>query len=53
MREYNVSIHDRKLVLTSVTGKQTLEINKKSLVYTDKEWGGDNKEVIRYWKRID
>ena len=27
--------------------------DKKSLIYTDKEWGTDKKEVIRYWKRIN
>ena len=38
---------------TSLTGKQTRELDKKSLIYSDKEWGTDKKEVIRYWKRIN
>ena len=53
MREYNVSLKDNKLVLTSVTGKQSWELDKKSLVYRDKEWGEEKDEVIRYWKRIE
>ncbi|MDA9708629.1 hypothetical protein N9V56_04195 [Alphaproteobacteria bacterium] len=53
MREYNVSLKDNKLVLTSVTGKQSWELDKKSLVYSDKEWGEEKDEVIRYWKRIE
>ena len=52
MREYSVSLKDDKLVLTSVTGKQSWELDKKSLVYSDKEWGEEKDEVIRYWKRI-
>ena len=52
MREYSVSLKDDKLVLTSVTGKQSWELDKKSLVYRDKEWGEEKDEVIRYWKRI-
>ena len=53
MREYSVSLKDNKLVLTSVTGKQSWELDKKSLVYSDKEWGEEKDEVIRYWKRIE
>ena len=53
MREYSVSFKDNKLVLTSVTGKQSWELDKKSLVYKDKEWGEEKDEVIRYWKRIN
>ena len=53
MREYSVSLKDNKLVLTSVTGKQSWELDKKSLVYRDKEWGEEKDEVIRYWKRIE
>ena len=53
MREYNVSIKGDKLLLNSKTGKQTWNLDKDSLIYTDKEWGEDKKEVIRYWKRID
>ena len=53
MREYSVSLKDDKLVLTSVTGKQSWELDKKSLVYRDKEWGEEKDEVIRYWKRIE
>ena len=52
MREYSVSLKDNKLVLTSVTGKQSWELDEKSLVYRDKEWGEEKDEVIRYWKRI-
>ena len=52
MREYSVSLEDNKLVLTSITGKQTWELSQNSLVYRDKEWGEDKDEVIRYWKRI-
>ena len=52
MRKYGVFLKDNKLVLTSATGKQTWELDKKSLIYKDKEWGTDKKEVIRYWKRI-
>ena len=53
MREYSVSLKDNKLVLTSLTGKQSWELDKKSLVYRDKEWGEEKDEVIRYWKRIE
>ena len=53
LREYNVSLKDNKLVLTSLTGKQSWELDKKSLVYRDKEWGEEKDEVIRYWKRIE
>ena len=53
MREYNVSLKGNKLVLTSITGKQSWELDKKSLVYKDKEWGEEKDEVIRYWKRIN
>ena len=53
MRKYNVLLKNDKLVLTSSTGKQTWKLDKKSLIYTDKEWGTDKKEVIRYWKRIE
>ena len=53
MREYSISLRDNKLVLTSVTGKQSWELDKKSLVYRDKEWGEEKDEVIRYWKRIE
>ena len=52
MRKYSVLLKNDKLLLTSSTGKQTWELDKKSLIYTDKEWGTDKKEVIRYWKRI-
>ena len=53
MRKYSVLLKNDKLLLTSSTGKQTWELDKKSLIYTDKEWGTDKKEVIRYWKRIN
>ena len=53
MRKYSVLLKNNKLLLTSSTGKQTWELDKKSLIYTDKEWGTDKKEVIRYWKRIE
>ena len=53
MREYSVFLKDNKLVLTSITGKQSWELDKKSLVYSDKEWGEEKDEVIRYWKRIE
>ena len=53
MREYSVSLKDNKLVLTSVTGKQSWELDEKSLVYRDKEWGEEKDEIIRYWKRIE
>ena len=53
MREYNVSLKGNKLVLTSITGKQSWELDKKSLVYKDKEWGEEKDEIIRYWKRIN
>ena len=53
MRKYSVLLNNNKLLLTSSTGKQTWELDKKSLIYTDKEWGKDKKEVIRYWKRIE
>ena len=52
MRKYSVLLKNNKLLLTSSTGKQTWELNRKSLIYTDKEWGEDKKEVIRYWKRV-
>ncbi len=53
MREYSVFLKGDKLVLTSITGKQSWELDKKSLVYRDKEWGEEKDEVIRYWKRIE
>ena len=53
MRKYSVLLKNDKLLFTSSTGKQTWELDKKSLIYTDKEWGTDKKEVIRYWKRIN
>ena len=53
MRKYSISLNNDKLVLTSSTGNQTWELDKKSLIYTDKEWGVDKKRVIRYWKRIE
>ena len=53
MRQYNVSLKDNKLVLTSVTGKQSWTLDKKSLVYRDKEWGEEKDQVVRYWKRIE
>ena len=53
MRKYSISLNNDKLVLTSSTGTQTWELDKKSLIYTDKEWGVDKKRVIRYWKRIE
>ena len=53
MRKYSVLLKNDKLVLTSSTGKQTWKLDKNSLIYTDKEWGTDKKEVIRYWKRIE
>jgi hypothetical protein len=52
MRKYSILLKNDKLLFTSSTGKQTWELDKKSLIYTDKEWGTDKKEVIRYWKRI-
>ena len=53
MRKYSVSLKNGKLVLTSETGKQSWNLDKESLLYTDKEWGEGKKEVIRYWKRIE
>ena len=53
LREYSVALKENKLVLTSLTGKQSWELDKKSLVYRDKEWGEEKDEVIRYWKRIE
>ncbi len=53
MRKYGVFLKDDKLLLTSSTGKQTWNLDKKSLIYTDMEWGADKKEVVRYWKRIE
>ena len=53
MRKYSVLFKNDKLVLTSSTGKQTWKLDKKSLIYTDKEWGTDKKKVLRYWKRIE
>ncbi len=53
MRKYSVLLKEKKLVLTSTTGKQTWELDKTSLIYSDKEWGTDKKEIIRYWKRIE
>ena len=52
MRKYSVLLTDNKLLLTSTTGKQTWELTEKSLIYRDKEWGEDKKNIIRYWKRI-
>ena len=53
MREFSVSLKGNKLILISSTGKQSWELDKKSLVYRDKEWGEEKDEVIRYWKRIE
>ena len=52
-RRYSVLLKNDKLLLTSSTGQQIWELDKKSLIYSDKEWGVDKKEVIRYWKRIN
>ena len=52
MRKYGVLLKDNILLLTSSTGNQTWQLDAESLIYTDKEWGTDKKEVIRYWKRI-
>ena len=52
MREYSVFLKGTKLVLTSITGKKSWELYKKSLVYRYKEWAKDMDEVIRYWKKI-
>ncbi len=52
MREYSVSFKENKLVLTSITGKQSWEIDKNFIVYRDKEWSEDKDEVIRYWKKV-
>ena len=38
MREYDVFFKDDKLVLTSITGKQSWNINKNSIIYRDEEW---------------
>ena len=53
MRKYSVLLKNNKLLLTSSTGKQTWELDKKSLIYTDEEWGTEKKKIIRYWKRIN
>ena len=53
IRKYSVLFKNDNLVLTSSTGKQTWKLDKKSLIYSDKEWGTDKKEVKRYWKRIN
>ena len=53
MREYSVSFKDNKLVLTSITGKQSWNINKNSIVYMDREWGEDKDEIVRYWRRVN
>lgn len=53
MRKYKVSFKNKKLLLTSVTGKQTWELDNKGLIYRDKEWGQNKNEVTRYWKRIE
>ena len=52
MREYSVNFKNNKLALISKSGKQTWKLDKESLVYEDKEWGEDKKQVIRHWKRI-
>ena len=52
MREYSVNFENNKLVLISKSGKQTWKLDKEFLVYEDKEWGEDKKQVIRHWKRI-
>ena len=53
MREYSVSFKDNKLVLTSITGKQSWNINKNSIVCMDREWGENQDEVVRYWRRVN
>ena len=53
INEYSVSLKKNKLVLTSIIGKQSWNINKNSIVYRDKELGEDKDEVLRYWKRVD
>ena len=40
------ALKGNKLVLTSITGKQSWELDKKSLVYRDTEWGEDKDEVV-------
>ena len=53
MRDYSVFFKDNKLVLTSITGKQSWNINKNSIVYMDREWGENQDEVVRYWRRVN
>ena len=53
INEYSVSLKKNKLVLTSLTGKQSWNISKNSIVYRDKEWSADKDEVVRYWKRLN
>ena len=48
-----VFFKDNKLVLTSITGKQSWNINKNSIVYMDREWGKNQDEVVRYWRRVN
>ena len=48
MREYSVYLEDNKLVFSFITGKQSWNINKNSIVYRDKEWSEDKDEVVRY-----
>ena len=53
MREYNVFFDNNKLILKSVTGKQSWILDKESLIYEDEEWGNTKQKVIRYWKKIN
>ena len=51
-RNYEVKVENDILILSANKGKQTWRLNNESLVYKDKEWGSNKKEIIRYWKRI-
>ena len=53
MRWYSVFFKDNKLVLNSITGKQSCNINKNSIVFMYREWGKKQDEVVRYWRRVN
>ena len=51
-REYTIEFKKGNLLLTSMTGKQTWQLDENSLIYKDKEWGEEKKQILRYWKRV-
>ena len=52
MRVFKVQLKEGGMVMRSESGKQTWEVTKEGMVYTDTAWGEDKVFVQRKWKRI-